>query len=179
MSVASSPKLKLLVLMRFKMKKLVSAVVVGLGLSLIPTVQAQAPVQGTMEAYVVEIKNDKEVLKAAHDVEPNQLVEYHLTYVNKSNAGINGLTVIGPVPEGTAYVSDTAMADSAASLKVSIDDGLTFENEPVTREVVKENGEVMETVIPPERYTHIQWQASSELSGKGGKQFYRYRVRVK
>ncbi len=165
--------------MGLPMKKLISAVVVGLGLSLITTAQAQAPVQGTMEAYVVEIKNDKEVLKAADDVEPNQLVEYHLTYVNKSNAGINGLTVVGPVPEGTAYVSDTAVADVAANLKVSIDGGVTFENEPVTREVVKENGEVMETVIPPEQYTHIQWQASSELPGKGGKQFYRYRVRVK
>ncbi len=161
------------------MKRLISAVVVGLGLSLISSVQAQAPVQGTMEAYVVEIKNDKEVLKAADDVEPNQLVEYHLTYVNKSTSGINGLTVVGPVPDGTAYVSDTAVADAAANMKVSIDGGITFESEPVTREIVKDNGEVIETIIPPEQYTHIQWQAKSELPGEGGKQFYRYRVRVK
>ncbi len=161
------------------MKKLLSAAIVGVGLTLFTSVQAQAPVQGTMEAYVVEIKDDKEVLKAASDVEPNQLVEYHLTYVNTSKGGINGLTVVGPVPDGTAYVSDTAVADVAANLKVSIDGGITFEKEPVTREVVKENGEVFETVIPAEQYTHIQWQATGELAGQGGKQFYRYRVRVK
>ena len=161
------------------MKKLISAAIVGLGLTLFTGAQAEAPVQGTMEAFVVEVKDNKEVLKAASDVEPNQLVEYHLTYVNTSKGGINGLTVVGPVPEGTAYVSDTAVADVSANLRVSIDGGVTYEKEPVTRELVKENGEVIETVIPADQYTHIQWQATSELAGKGGKQFYRYRVRVK
>lgn len=161
------------------MKNFIAAVVVALPLIGFTTAFAEAPVQGTMEAFVVHLENSKEKLKAAQDVEPNQIVEYRLTYTNKSKADISGLTVVGPVPEGTSYVSDTADADIAASLKVSIDGGETFESEPVTREVVKANGEVIEKVIPSEEYTHLQWIAQSAIEGKGGKQLYRYRVKVK
>lgn len=161
------------------MKKSISALLASLALVLQPVVYADAPVQGTMEAYVVESLKGKEVLKTAEAVEPDQLVEYQLTYVNKSENGIFGLTVTGPVPEGTAYVSDTATTDVTARFRVSIDGGITFEEEPVVREVVKENGEVSEQVVPAEQYTHVQWKSDAELEGKGGEQLYKYRVRVR
>lgn len=161
------------------MKNIFAAVVIALPLFGLTTAFAEAPVQGTMEAFVVELQDDKEKLKSALDVEPNQIVEYQLTYTNKSKSDISGLTVVGPVPEGTSYVSNTADADAVANLKVSIDGGETFESEPVTREVVKANGEVIEKVIPSEEYTHLQWVAQSAIEGKGGKQLYRYRVKVK
>ncbi len=140
---------------------------------------ADAPIQGTMQAFIVEIQDDKESLKAATDVEPDQLVEYQLTYVNKGASNINGLSVVGPVPEGTSYVSDTANADVAASLLVSIDGGKTFESEPVVRTETKSSGEVVEKIIPPAEYTHIKWNAESAIKSDGGTQFYTYRVRVK
>ncbi|MEM7255798.1 MAG: hypothetical protein AAF404_00255 [Pseudomonadota bacterium] len=161
------------------MKKIIRSVLLSASMLVSPVMHADAPVQGTMEAFVVVSQKGKEVLQAADNVEPDQLVEYHLTYVNKSIQGIDGLTVTGPVPDGTSYVTDTAVADVSASLMVSIDGGVTFEQEPVIREVVKDNGEVAEQVIPVDQYTHIQWQAHSELAGKGGTQLYRYRVRVK
>jgi len=143
------------------------------------SVQAEAPIHGTMEAFVVELQDQKESLVAASDVEPNELVEYQLTYVNKGDANINGLTVVGPVPTGTMYVSDTATADVDAELLVSIDGGKTFEAEPVIRTETKDNGEVVEVVIPPEQYTHLRWKAGSAITADGGTQFYTYRVRVK
>lgn len=161
------------------MKKYLALATISLSLFCLGSAHAEAPVQGTMEAYVVELNNNKEQLTAAADVEPNQIVEYRLTYTNKGKSSIDGLTVVGPVPEGTAYVSSTAGADVKAQLKVSIDGGLTFEAEPVTREVVKANGEVTEKVIPSDQYTHLQWVALNAIEGKGGKQLYRYRVRVK
>lgn len=161
------------------MKKIISGALLGLTMSLHPALHADAPVKGTMEAYVVESQKGEEVLKAADNVEPEQLVEYHLTYVNQSKNGIAGLTVTGPVPEGTTYITDTAIADVNAKLRVSIDGGITFEEEPVVREVVKDNGEVFEQIIPADKYTHIQWRSSTELPGSGGKQLYKYRVRVK
>ena len=118
---------------------------------------AEAPIQGTMEAFVVELNDDKETLKVADDVEPDQLVEYQLTYVNKSASNVDGLTVVGPVPEGTTYVSDTANADVQARLLVSIDGGKTFESEPVIRTETKSTGEVIEKIIPAEQYTHLKW----------------------
>jgi uncharacterized repeat protein (TIGR01451 family) len=161
------------------MKKLIKFVSFALAVTLHPALQANAPVTGVMEAYIVEKNEGKEVLRSAENVEPDQLVEYHLTYVNQGASGVNGLTVTGPVPEGTSYVTDTAAADVAAQVTVSIDGGVTFEEEPVVREVVKENGEVAEQIIPVDQYTHIQWKALDELSGEGGKQLYRYRVRIK
>lgn len=161
------------------MKKIIAAAVIALPLFGLTVTQADVPLLGTMEAFVVEKKDDKEKLIAAQDVEPNQVVEYQLTYTNKGASSISGLTVVGPVPEGTSYVSNTALADGVANLKVSIDGGLTFESEPVTREVVKENGEVIETVISTEQYTHLQWIAQGAIEAEGGKQLYRYRVKVK
>ena len=140
---------------------------------------ADAPIQGTMQAFVVEVEGEKESLKTADNVKPDELVEYQLTYVNKGTENINGLTVVGPVPEGTSYVSDTANADVAASLLVSIDGGKTFESEPVVRVETKSSGEVVEKVIPPTEYTHLKWQVEKAIEADGGKQFYTYRVRVK
>jgi len=94
-----------------------------------------------MEAFLVEVSEDKESLTIAKNVEPNQLVEYQLTYVNKGDSSISGLSVVGPVPDGTSYVSNTANADVEASLLVSIDGGKTFESEPVVRLETKKSGE--------------------------------------
>lgn len=161
------------------MKKIIAAAVVALPLFAMSAGYAEAPVQGTMEAFVVELKDNKEQLKAAENVEPNEVVEYRLTYTNSGGSNISGLTVVGPVPAGTNYLSDTASADVAATLLVSIDGGVTFEREPVKRNVVKNNGELVERVVPPEEYTHLQWKAKDAIEGEGGKHFYTYRVRVK
>lgn len=161
------------------MRQLIFAMVMALPLFGLSAAYADEPIQGAMEAFVVEVKGDRETLTEAKEVEPNQLVEYHLTYTNISETKINGLTVVGPVPEGTSYVSDTANADVAAALLVSIDGGKTFETEPVIRLETKESGEVVEKIVPPEEYTHLKWKAENAISPDGGTQFYTYRVRVR
>ena len=62
------------------MKKLITALVVVLPMYAATATHANAPVQGTMTAYVVETEKNKEKLVSAKDVEPNQIVEYQLTY---------------------------------------------------------------------------------------------------
>lgn len=160
------------------MRQLLFATVMALPLFGLSTGYADDPIQGAMEAFVVELEDNRETLLAAKEVEPNQLVEYQLTYTNKSESNINGLTVVGPVPEGTTYVSNTANADVSASLLVSIDGGKTFETEPVIRLETKDTGEVIEKVVPPEQYTHLKWKAENAIGADGGTQFYTYRVRV-
>jgi len=161
------------------MRKILSFMLLMLPLVAVSNSHADEPIQGTMEAFVVELEEDKEKLSAATEVEPNQLVEYQLTYTNKGNSNINGLTVVGPVPEGTSYVSDTASTDVTAALLVSIDGGKTFEAEPVIRLETKSSGEVVEKVVPPEQYTHLKWHAENAINADGGTQLYSYRVRVK
>ncbi len=161
------------------MRQLLLAVLLALPLLAPALAIADDPIHGAMQVFVVELKDERETLTEAKEVEPNQLVEYHLTYTNKSESNINGLTVVGPVPDGTTYVSNTANADVNAALLVSIDGGKTYETEPVIRLETKESGEVVEKVIPAEQYTHLKWQAQNAISADGGTQFYTYRVRVK
>lgn len=161
------------------MRRLLLAAVLALPLLGPSAGHADEPIQGAMEAFVVQLEDERETLLAAKEVEPNQLVEYQLTYTNVGESKINGLTVVGPVPEGTTYVSDTANADVDAALQVSIDGGKTFEPEPVIRLETKESGEVVEKVVPPEQYTHLKWKAQDAITADGGTQFYTYRVRVK
>ncbi len=161
------------------MKKFIAAAIIAVPMFALSATYADAPVHGKMEAFVVELNDNKESLVAAKDVEPNEVLEYRLTYVNKGESSIAGLTVVGPVPKGTIYLGNTASANGAASLRVSIDGGQTFESEPVIRDVVKSNGELIERIVPPEEYTHLQWTAEDAIKASGGKQFYKYRVRVK
>ncbi len=161
------------------MRRLLLAAVLALPLLGPSAGHADEPIQGAMEAFVVQLEDERETLLAAKEVEPNQLVEYQLTYTNVGESKINGLTVVGPVPEGTTYVSDTANADVDAALQVSIDGGKTFEPEPVIRLETRESGEVVEKVVPPEQYTHLKWKAQDAITADGGTQFYTYRVRVK
>lgn len=162
------------------MKKYVAAAVLVFPLIFSIPVVANAPIEGVMQAYVVERGSDnKESLIAVSDVQPDQVVEYVLTYTNKSNSAINGLTVVGPVPAGTSYVNDTARSQVEANFLVSIDGGKTFEAEPVKRTRKKSSGELVEVIIPAEKYTHVQWQAKTAIDGAGGSQLYRYRVRVR
>ena len=162
------------------MKKILASVVLALPLLMINPVAAESPLEASMQAFVVESDSEaREKLKAATEVEPDQVVEYQLTYTNTGKSDISGLTVVGPVPDGTSYLPATAATDVSASFLVSIDGGETFEREPVIRTVTQSNGEVVEVVVPAEQYTHVQWKAESPIGSSGGKQFYRYRVRVK
>lgn len=161
------------------MKKLISAVVLAVPLYLPLAATADAPVEGVMKAFVVQTDKQKEKLVAAKEVEPNQIVEYQLTYTNTGKSDISGLAIVGPVPSGTVYLSDSASSKQESGLLVSVDGGATFEPEPVTRTVVKDNGEVTEKVVPPEQYTHIKWTPRVAIEAAGGEQFYSYRVRVK
>lgn len=161
------------------MKKLITAVVLAVPMYAPFAAFADAPVEGIMKAFVVQKGEQKEKLITAKEVEPNQIVEYQLTYTNKGNTDISGLAVVGPVPAGTVYLSDSALSKQDSGLLVSIDGGATFEREPVTRTVVKKNGEVAEKVVPPEQYTHIKWTPRVAIEAAGGEQFYSYRVRVK
>ena len=52
---------------------------------------------------------------------------------------------------------NTAHTQTDADFTVSIDGGKTFENEPVKRLVVDEQGKKLERLIPPSEYTHVRW----------------------
>ena len=139
---------------------------------------AESPIVSSMEAFIVDQDAEgNEVLREADKALPNQVIEYRLNYANRSAQPINGLAVTGPIPESTVYIADTAATMARTNFKVSIDDGETWEDEPVLRLRKAQNGEMVQVVIPASEYTHVRWNAASPLLAEAEQQ-YRYRVKI-
>lgn len=135
----------------------------------------KGPLQSNMQAFVITVNADgKEASRPAEEVEPGEVIEYLLTYENISEAALQGIAVTGPIPDATAYIANTANTPAQANFTVSIDNGKTFESEPVKRMIKNAQGEEVETIIPPSEYSHIRWTLNQPLQG-GEKQTFRYR----
>lgn len=131
-----------------------------------------------MSASVVMVDaKGQETLKEMKKAAPGQTIQYNLTYANNSDKAFKGLVVTGPIPAHTHYLSNTAATKVAADRLVSIDDGKTFEKEPVKRQQKMADGRVKTVVISSDKYTHIRWKANDSLVSKGQQQ-YTYRVKV-
>ncbi len=139
---------------------------------------ADSPLVSTMQAYLVTQDADgNEVLKPAEKARPKDVIEYRLSYSNVSAEPISGLAITGPVPESTVYIADTAATMERSNFKVSIDDGETWEDEPVLRTRKNDRGEMQQVVVSPSEYTHIRWYAATPLLANAEQQ-YRYRVQI-
>ena len=166
------------------LKKTLLATILGCSIALgsLVTVHAEpgnSPLQSTMQAYLITVsENGKEVAQATKEVEPGQIVEYRMEYKNAGKTPLKGIAVTGPVPSSTQYMSNTAHTQTDADFTVSIDGGKTFENEPVKRLVVNEQGKKVEKIIPPSEYTHVRWILKQPLS-TGDTQLFTYRTLVK
>ena len=140
---------------------------------------ASNPVVGNLEAFIVSVDDKgQEVAEVATAAEPGEVMEYRITFVNNGDSSVSGLKVVDPIPENTTFISDSARTEVNALFEVSIDGGLYFEQEPVTRIETQADGSQKEVVIPPEEYTHIRWAVEDALRGEGGQQKYAYRVVV-
>lgn len=140
--------------------------------------QQNAPVQSTMQGFVVELDRDgNELLLPAERVEPRQTIEWQVTYSNVTANPQNNLVVTVPVPAGTTYLAETARADTPTTLLVSIDNGQSFAAPPITRQRRAANGAMVTETVPASDYTNVRWQASEPLRGFDAQNFY-YRVIV-
>ena len=61
-------------------------------------------------------------------------------------------------------------------ISISRDGGKVFEKEPVVR-TKKENGKVVEYIVPETEYTNVRWEAKQKLKPKKT-QLFKYRVQV-
>lgn len=140
---------------------------------------AKGPVTGEIQAFIVTKDSDgnEKILPAVETV-PGEVMEFRIVFTNNGDAGVSGIKVVDPIPENTRFISDSHIADVEAVFEVSIDGGETFEIEPVKRVETQADGSQKEVVVPPEQYTHVRWVAAEELSSKGGKHSYSYRVSV-
>jgi len=138
----------------------------------------QSPLNTDMKAFVVTVDaKGKEKLHTAKKAEPGQVIQYQITSTNAGKQKLTGLMAVGPIPTHTHYVGRSAHTKSKAAMKVSIDGGKTFEDEPVKRKKTLQDGSVKMVVVPTNQYTHIRWEAKDALAS-GNKHVYHYRVKV-
>ncbi len=141
-------------------------------------VEKTQPLTSQMDAFLITV-NDKgaEVLTPAEEAKPKDVIEYKLTYNNVSDNPLQNLIITGPIPHNTVYLGNTNATQINAQFVVSIDGGNTFESEPVKRTIEKD-GEKVEVIIPPEKYTAVRWIPSEPINANE-EQVFTYRIQVK
>jgi uncharacterized repeat protein (TIGR01451 family) len=140
-------------------------------------VWADAPLSSQMESYLVTSKDGKEVVEEAEQASPGDIVEYRLTYTNNGDQPLSGLIITGPIPANTVYLENSAATQVNADFTVSIDNGDSFQAEPITKTITGENGQSKNVEVSPSDYTQVRWQPKGSLQ-PDQVQEYRYRVTV-
>ena len=134
---------------------------------------------GGMEARKIVLDGDNhEIAVSADQVFPLDTIEYTLTYRNAGSASAAGINLIGPIPQGTIYLEETATAIENAHPIFSIDGGKSYHEAPVTYTVVNEEGEEEVREATPDMVTHVQWKMDERLE-VGHEVIVSYRVQVK
>ena len=148
---------------------------------LLPLTAFSAPLESVLKVFQVKTYIDEagqsEMLVPADSAEPGAILEYVLSYKNTSDSFLRALVATDDLPPDTSYLANSATTDVDSRLEVSIDAGETWEKEPVIRKVRDAQGEVMEVVISPSKYTDVRWVTAGTLKPKQTWVF-RYRVRV-
>lgn len=136
-----------------------------------------SPITSEMKVYVVAVdEKGKETLTEQENAEPGQMLEYHMVYSNVSKKNLKITNADGLIPKSTEYVSKSANSKVKSDFLVSIDQGKTFEKEPVIRQR-KEAGKITEYVVPVSEYTNVRWMAKEKIK-PNKKQIFKYRVKV-
>lgn len=140
-------------------------------------VLAEGPISSEMKVFVVNVADDgSEKLLSKGQAEPGQMLEYHLTYHNTSKETLKITSADALIPVNTEYVASSANTDVASEFMVSIDQGKTYEAEPVIRQR-REGGQLVDYIVPTSKYSHVRWVNKENMLAKA-KQVFKYRVKV-
>jgi uncharacterized repeat protein (TIGR01451 family) len=138
----------------------------------------EGPLTSVIKAYLVtQDAGGEETLVETNKVYPAQTVQYKLIYTNTSDAPLQGLKLIGPIPDNTVYLADSAEAGQDLTPQFSIDAGMTFGPEPLVYIFTRPDGGREERVATPDMYTHVRWLIDTLAPAES--RTLRYRVLVK
>ena len=144
----------------------------------VSTVFAEGGVDSRLDAFLVVVSDKgEETLSPATDAEPGQILEYRLAYGNSADKPFKKLVINGLIPANTEYVAKSARSDIQHNFLVSIDQGKTYQAEPVMRLVKQADGTEEKEVVPVTEYSHLRWKSQQALEPKQNQEYF-YRVRV-
>ena len=157
--------------------------VAGITLSLSGAPLAAEALESHMSFLVVETAQDgTEALVERDAVKPGEVIHYVLAHENKTDAGMQGLIIAAPVPEGLTLTNDGASTSVPAVFEVQADldpelEGLEWSTLPAMRKVVDPDGSLREEELPLEAVRAVRWSLSEELAaGETARNTYRVRV---
>jgi uncharacterized repeat protein (TIGR01451 family) len=114
--------------------------------------------QPVAQRVALTLKADKKVTKDNKDifqpiagkaaVKPGDVIKYTVVARNNSRCPLKNLILKQPIPRGTNYLKDTAMAIDGAELLFSIDGGKTFVAKPM----------VGMQAAPATSYNYLRWK---------------------
>ena len=140
--------------------------------------QPAEPLLSSLTAMIVSKDSlGQETLAPAAAAAPGDVVEYQINYTNISPASISGVVITGPIPDSMSYVANSAFAPGGDRLEVSIDNGESWEREPVRRLRQNAQGQTVEVVVPPAEDTHVRWVDAAPIHPSHSIQ-YKYRAQV-
>jgi uncharacterized repeat protein (TIGR01451 family) len=135
------------------------------------SVQAQSPTSRTCvdplppaKRVTLTLKADKQVMTdnkmgfqpiaGKASVKPGDIILYTVTAKNNSRCSLRNLVLKQPIPKGTKYVKDSAMAIDGAELLFSIDGGKTFSAKPT----------IGKQVVPATDYNYLRWKFLGKMA---------------
>ncbi len=121
------------------------------------------PAQITSELVVerVEIVDGKTVFKPAQRSKPGDVLEYRVTYTNRTASAATGLVANLPIPAGTTLVARSELPpDVLAST-----DGVRFAPPPLTRVLRQSDGSTRQVPVPLEEYRTLRWNLGTLAAG--------------
>jgi uncharacterized repeat protein (TIGR01451 family) len=105
----------------------------------------------TLKADKKVIKDSKEIFEpiaGKASVKPGDIIKYTVVAKNNSRCPLKNLILKQPIPKGTNYLKDSAMAIDGAELLFSIDGGKTFVAKPM----------IGTEVAPANDYNYLRWK---------------------
>ena len=165
-----------------KMRTRTFLMLAALTLMLLPMdawAKPEVKVKISAEKEMSVVENGKTVVKrvAADTVESGQTLFYTLTVTNRGDEKAANVVLNNPVPEGTAYVADSAYGEGT-KIVFSADGGQSYGLPPRLTVLVKQDdGSAGKRIAAPEEYTHIRWTIAEVLPGKILKLGYRATVK--
>jgi uncharacterized repeat protein (TIGR01451 family) len=158
------------------MSKLSIVIFVSMGMIITTLITPWVPVHaqsGTLKTCVdplppakrvtLTLKADKQVLidnKSSFQpiagkatVRPGDIIMYTVIAKNNSRCSLKNLVLKQPIPKGTKYLKDSAMAIDGAQLLFSIDGGKTFSTKPM----------IGKEAAPASDYNYLRWKFLGKL----------------
>ena len=95
------------------------------------------------------------------------MVIYTIRFKNDGDEAATNVSIVDPIPEGTAYVADSAT--KTGELTFSIDGGKSYQTPTLlTYEVTSATGKKQQLTASPEQYTQIRWIIPAIAAGETG-----------